>query len=73
MACPESLSESKKNEIILDLYFFRPPAIQRADKENDNITITINEDKAMKKIYIRETNGGLCNIYDNFGSMCTTD
>ena len=73
MTCPESLSESKKNEIILDLYFFRPPAIQRADKENDNITITINEDKAMKKIYIRETNGGLCNIYDNFGSMCTTD
>ena len=73
MTCPESLSESKKNEIILDLYFFRPPLIQRADKENDNITITINEDMDNNKRYIRETNGGLCNIYNNFGSSCTTD
>lgn len=73
MTCPESLSETKKNEIILDLYFFRPPAIQRADKDKDNITLTINEDKENNKIYIRETNGGLCNIYDSFDSMCTTD
>lgn len=73
MTCPESLPESKKNEIILDLYFFRPPSIQRADKENDNITITINEDKDNNKRYIRETNGGLCNIYNNFGSSCITD
>ena len=73
MTCPESFSETKKNEIILDLYFFRPPAIQRADKDNDNITLTINEDKNNNKIYIRETNGGLCNIYDSFDSMCTTD
>ena len=73
MTCPESFPDSKKNEMILDLYFFRPPNIQRADKSNDNITITINEDKENNKTYIRETNGGLCNIFDNFGSMCTTD
>ena len=73
MTCPESLSENKKNEMILDLYFFRPPAIQRADKENDNITITIKEDKDNNRKYIRETNGGLCNIQDNLGSLCTTD
>ena len=73
MTCPETFPDSKKNEMILDLYFFRPPAIQRADKENDNITITINENKENNKKYIRETNGGLCNIYDNFGSKCTTE
>ena len=73
MTCPESFPESKKNEMILDLYFFRPPAIQRADKENDNITITIRDDKEKNKKYIRETNGGICNIYNNFGSKCTTD
>ena len=33
ITCPESFSESKKNEILLDLYFFRPPAIERADKK----------------------------------------
>ena len=73
MSCPESLSESKKNEIYLDLYFFRPPAIQRADKENDNITITIKNDTERNIKYIRETNGGVCNIYDSIGSHCTTD
>ena len=73
MTCPESFSENKKNEMILDLYFFRPPAIQRADKENDNITITIKEDKDKNRKYIRETNGGVCNIPDNLGSLCTTD
>ena len=73
LTCPESLPEIKKNEIILDLYFFRPPAIQRADKENDNITISINEDIKNKKKYIREINGGLCNVYNNWGTECTTD
>ena len=73
ISCPESFSESKKNEILLDLYFFRPPAIERADKKNDNITITIKEDRNKNRKYIRETNGGTCNIYDNIGSLCTTD
>jgi hypothetical protein len=33
ITCPESFSKSKKNEILLDLYFFRPPTIERADKK----------------------------------------
>lgn len=73
ITCPESFSESKKNEILLDLYFFRPPAIERADKKNDNITITIKEDRNKNRRYIRETNGGTCNIYDNIGTLCTTE
>ena len=73
ITCPESFSKSKKNEILLDLYFFRPPAIERADKKNSNITITIKEDKNKNRKYIRETNGGTCNLYDNIGSSCTTD
>ena len=73
MTCPESLPDTKVNEITLDLYFFRPPAIQRADKENDNITITKKDDIENNKRYIREENVGVCNIYDNFGSTCTTD
>ena len=71
ITCPESLSEIKRNEIILDLYFFRPPAAERADKENDNITLVIKEEN--EKTYIHETNGGFCNIYNNWGSQCTTD
>ena len=71
MICPESLSDIKRNEIILDLYFFRPPAVERADKEGDNITLTIQQENKMTKI--RETNGGFCNIYNNWGSQCTTD
>ena len=71
--CPESLPDFKRNEIILDLYFFRPPAAQRADKENDNITLTKTEDKETNMTHIHETNGGLCNIHNNWGSLCTTD
>ena len=71
MTCPESLPDNKRNEIILDLYFFRPPAAERADKEGDNITLTIQKENKLTKIH--ETNGGFCNIYKNLGSHCTTD
>ena len=33
ITCPESFPESKKNEILLDLYFFRPLSVGRADKK----------------------------------------
>lgn len=73
MTCPESFSESKKNEIILDLYFFRAPAAERIDKKYNNITLNIIEDKETKRKIIHETNGGLCNIYYSMGSKCTTE
>ena len=73
MSCPESFPDTKKNEIYLDLYFFRPPAIKRADKENDGINVSIKDDKENKKRYIRETNEGTCNVQNNIGTKCTTD
>ena len=73
LTCPKSLPDNKKNEIILDLYFFRPPAAERINKVGDNITLTINKDEKTKFTKIHETNGGLCNIYNNFGSICTTE
>ena len=71
--CHEKFPEEKKNEMILDLYFFRAPAIKRRNKERDNITISITDDLKENKKHIREQNGGLCNIYNNWGSLCTTD
>ena len=73
IACHESFPEWQKNQILLDLYFFRPPASKRIDKQGDNITLTKAFDKNTKKTFIREINGGLCNIYNNLGSLCTTD
>ena len=73
ITCPESFPEIKKTQMLLDLYFFRPPASKRIDRENDNITLSITEDKKTKRTHIREINGGICNIYNNFGSLCTTD
>ena len=71
ISCHKKLNESKINSIVLDLYFFRPPGIKRVDKEKDNITITqINEGN---KVIIRETNGGICDIYNPIGSFCSTD
>ena len=49
MTCPESLSDSKKQYMILDLYFFRPPAIKRLDKE---VQFDINEEKNSNRKYI---------------------
>ena len=71
MTCPESLSDSQKRTIILDLYFFRPPAIKRPDKVQGNITIT--KWRKNNREYIRETNGGICDILNPFNSFCLTD
>ena len=73
MSCPESFPDTKRNEINLDLYFFRPPAIKRADKENDGINVTIKDDIENKKRFIRETNDGTCNVQNNIGTKCITD
>ena len=71
MLCPESLHKSIRQAMILDLYFFRPPAIKRPDKKGNNVTINI-ETKNGKK-YINETNGGICDVPDSFESFCTTE
>ena len=71
MTCPESLQKNIKENMILDLYFFRPPAIKRPDKQKGNITITKMIEN--NKQFIRETNGGICDIPDSFNSFCTTD
>jgi len=69
--CPESLPEIRKKNIILDLYYFRPPGLKRLTKENINSTITR---KTMgNKKFIRETNGGICDIKNAQLSFCTTD
>ena len=69
--CPESLPDNKKKSIVLDLYFFRPPGIKRPNKDEVNVTIT----KQLKEnnLFIRETNGGICDIENPIGSLCTTD
>ena len=71
--CPRNLSYVKRNEIILDLYFFRPPAAERPDKEGDGITLDITVDNSTQNTLIHETNKGYCNIYKNWASNCTTD
>ena len=55
----------------MDLYFFRPPGIKRTDKEELNITIT--KELIGNNLFIRETNGGICDIENSLASFCTTD
>ena len=71
ITCPKALSEGKKLSMVLDLYFFRPPAIKRPEKEKANITI-IKEIKDNIQ-FIRETNGGICDVENAMNSFCTTD
>ena len=72
LTCHKLISEHKKRMMVLDLYFFRPPAMKRINKEESNITVSyINLDNN-KKI-IRETNGGTCDVINPFNSFCTTD
>ena len=69
--CLKSMNEGKVKGIILDLYFYRPPALKIIDKENNNITINI-ENLEDGKVLIRETNRGKCGD-NNFNSFCTND
>ena len=71
MLCPESLNRNIRQAMILDLYFFRPPAIKRPDRKGNNVTI-LQETKNGKN-YIYETNGGICDIPDSFESACSTE
>ena len=69
--CPETLQKNIRRNMILDLYFFRPPAIKRPEKEANNVTLTKSEVGSNE--LIRETNGGICNIPNTFESFCTTE
>ena len=71
IACHESFSEYKKKLMVLDLYFFRPPGLKRPDKEELNVTIT--KEIRGDNLFIRETNGGICDIENSISSFCTTD
>ena len=73
ITCHEKFPEIKKNEMILDLYFFRIPAIEKKNETRDNITVTKYEDIKNNRKVFREQNGGLCQIKNNWGSLCTTD
>jgi hypothetical protein len=64
-------TRGKKKKIILDLYFFRPPGIKRTKEQNMNSTITRKTEGDKK--YIREINGGICDIENAQFSYCSTD
>ena len=69
--CPKSINERVIRNIILDLYFYRPPGIKRVDKNKFNITINI-QNLEDGKVLVRESNGGQCrgSLYLSF---CFTD
>ena len=72
LTCHKLIPEHKKRMIVLDLYFFRPPAIKRLNKEDSNITINYINISDNKQI-INEKNGGICDIENSFNSFWTTD
>ena len=69
--CPESLSKGRKDTMVLDLYFFKPPSIERPNKKSGNIKI--NTEKKGDKIHVRDTDIGMCSIKSPYLSNCTTD
>ena len=71
IACPESLPETKRKKIVLDLYFYRPPGIKRLKEETLNTPI--NRTTKGDKKFIRERNSGICDIENAQFSHCTTD
>ena len=70
--CPESLPESKKYEILLDLHFFRPLAIEKS--KMDPLKNTTFEKKSISTgTFTREKNFGFCNAKNDLKTYCTTD
>ena len=70
ITCPEKIHKNIKENMILDLYFYRPPAI----KNPDNITdIKFDKVKIDDKYYIRKRKVGICDIVEAFNSFCTTE
>ena len=71
--CPETLPDSKKYEMILDLYFFRPPAIERPVMDNPLRTVTIETTPIDNGKFTRERNYGVCDVNNPLNTRCTTD
>ena len=71
IACHKNVTNSTVSSIVLDLYFFRPAGVKRFDKERGNITITQKTEGDYE--YIRETNGGICDVDNSIGTFCSTD
>ena len=60
--------------MILDLYFFRPPGVERPIKENNPYkNITIESFITNKGNITRERNAGICDFGNSYKSKCTTD
>ena len=68
ITCPESLSQSIKDELLSDLYYFRPVAKKFSDKI-DEMNITIKNDTKN----IRRKSKGLCDIRNGLNSFCDLD
>jgi len=71
ISCPESLPDTKRDSMILDLYFFRPPGLKRVN--NENINSTISRKTVGDRKIIWEKNWGICDIENAQLSNCTTD
>ena len=68
--CPQSLSENMKNEIISDIYYFRPTFIKSFEKIED-INFTI--EKGDNVNIINKNRTGLCNIKNELNSICNSE
>lgn len=62
------MDESKIKNIILDLYFFRPPAIKSPEKAENNVTIEIQQ-LENNKTFIIERNGGTYDVDNPFNFL----
>ena len=71
ISCPESFPDTKRDSMVLDLYFFRPPGLKRLNNENLNFTITRKTEGNRNITY--EKNWGICDIENAQLSHCTTD
>ena len=69
--CPESLPEPAKNEIISDIYYFRPTPIKSNDNL-DQLNISLQNINDIK--YIKKNRKSKCNIKRNKdNSICNTE
>ena len=71
ISCPQKLHKNIIQNMILNTYFYKPPAILRPDKTKNNVTMIKWEENGI--YYIRELNRGICDIPDAFNYFCSTD